>query len=67
MESFNTSIKVEVKEYKESAIDAKVKIYVVEVIKRDGEKWTVEKRYSEFDELNTNLKKLFNDLPSMPG
>ena len=35
--------------------------------KANGEIWTVEKRYSEFDELVKNLKSLFGNLPSLPG
>lgn len=41
--------------------------YLIEIIKRGNEKWTLEKRFSEFDHMNKNLLKLFpKDLPPMP-
>lgn len=33
----------------------------------DGVTWTIKKRFSDFETLNTNLKKSHSDLPSMPG
>lgn len=39
---------------------------MIEIAKRD-DKWTIEKRYREFDELNSNLKKTYANLPNMPG
>lgn len=47
-------------------MDQSVIIYVIEITKRE-EKWSVEKRYSEFDELNKTLKKTYANIPSMPG
>lgn len=55
-----------IKEWKKSAMDQSVIIYVIEITKRE-EKWSVEKRYSEFDELNKTLKKTYANIPSMPG
>lgn len=54
-------------EWKRSALDEKVILYIVQITKRDNESWTLEKRYSEFDELNKNLKKTYSSLPNMPG
>lgn len=41
-----------------SKIDMNIILFIVGVSKRDGQSWTLEKRYSEFDDLNTNLKKV---------
>lgn len=51
-------IKVEVRDYKFSQIDNNVILYTVAVAKRDGQQWTIEKRYSEFDDLNNMFKKV---------
>jgi hypothetical protein len=51
-------LKAEVVEYKFSPIDSKVIIFNLVVTKRDGVTWTLEKRYSEFDELNSVLVKV---------
>jgi hypothetical protein len=56
-----------VKSYHESNLDKSIIYYVIEIMKRGAEKWTVEKRYSEFDDLHKNLKKIFSNLPLMPG
>jgi len=40
--------------------------YIVEINKKTGEKWTIEKRYKEFDELNKALKKVYGNLPELP-
>ena len=40
---------------------------MIEIIKRGNEKWTIEKRFSEFDHMNKNLLKLFpKNLPPLP-
>lgn len=67
MEQLSASFKVEISEWKPSAIDPNVIYYIVEILKYNQDKWTVEKRYSEFDDLNKNLKKMFVNLPSLPG
>lgn len=53
-----SSIKCEVAEYKLSSIDTSVILFMLTVTKRDGTVWQLEKRYSEFDELNNTLKKV---------
>ena len=40
---------------------------MIEIAKRTSEKYKLEKRFSEFDNLNKNLSKLFNNLPKIPG
>ena len=42
-------------------------LYVIEIAKRTSEKYKLEKRFSEFDNLHKNLSKLFNNLPKLPG
>lgn len=70
---FNTTdhaygnISISVVEWKISAIDKNVTNYVIEVSKRDLDKWVLEKRFSEFNDLYLNLKKLFSGLPDIPG
>ena len=53
-----SSIKCEVGEYKLSSIDTSVILFMLTVTKRDGTVWQLEKRYSEYDELNNTLKKV---------
>ena len=36
------------------------------LVRCDEKEWVVEKRFSEFDELFTVLKKAFADIPSLP-
>jgi hypothetical protein len=38
----------------------------MEVNKRGQNKWTIEKRFSEFDDLYKNLAKLFGNIPKLP-
>lgn len=49
-------------------MDKAVIFFVIEIIKRGNEKWTLEKRFSEFDLMHKNLLKLFpKDLPLLPS
>lgn len=41
--------------------------YIIEISKKGSEKWTVEKRFSEFDNLDKNLKRVYGNLPQLPG
>jgi WD40 repeat protein len=41
--------------------------YTVEIVKKSNQRWTVEKRYKEFDDLQAALKKLYSNLPLLPG
>jgi WD40 repeat protein len=41
--------------------------YTVEIVKKSNQKWTVEKRYKEFDDLQNAIKKLYSNLPLLPG
>lgn len=41
--------------------------YIVEISKKGNEKWSIEKRFREFDDLNTALKKVYGNLPNLPG
>ncbi|CAD8199045.1 unnamed protein product [Paramecium pentaurelia] len=67
MDQSAVALKAEVKEYQISKIDTNVILFILLVSKRDGQQWTLEKRYSEFDDLNNNLKKVFTTLPPLPG
>jgi hypothetical protein len=40
---------------------------LIDIQKIGSEKWTLEKRYREFDELHQALKKTHGNLPSLPG
>ncbi|EAR93569.2 PX-SNARE domain protein (macronuclear) [Tetrahymena thermophila SB210] len=62
-----TAITASIIEWKFSEIDNTKIIYIIEVEKRGQNKWTLKKRYKEFDELNKNLKKLYANLPPIPG
>mmetsp|Transcript_16997 Transcript_16997/g.14887 ORF Transcript_16997/g.14887 Transcript_16997/m.14887 type:complete len:91 (+) Transcript_16997:63-335(+) len=44
-----------------------VTFYCIEVKKRGVDKWTLDKRYREFDDLLQALKKVYSNLPSLPG
>lgn len=49
-----------------SDIDKKVIYYEVEITKRNSEKIILDKRYSDFNRLNKDLKKIFENLPNFP-
>lgn len=55
-----------IKKYKQSEIDKEVIFYEVEVSKKQ-EKIFLDKRYSEFNLLHKELKKLFEHLPAFPS
>lgn len=41
--------------------------YIVEISKKSGgEKWNIEKRFREFDDLQKSLKKVYGNLPNLP-
>jgi len=60
--------KITIPRYKEVQ-DAKksTTYYVIEIQRIGADKWTLEKRYREFDELHASLKKTYGNLPSLPG
>lgn len=58
---------MKVKKYKASEIDKKVMYYEVDIIKRQNEIITLDKRYSEFSRLHQDLKKIFDNLPNFPS
>ena len=60
-------LQIDVSTYHESSIDKAVVLYVIEIAKRTSEKYKLEKRFSEFDNLHKNLSKLFDNLPKLPG
>ena len=59
--------KVTIPSYRESEFDRKIILYGLEIIKREKDKFLLDKRYSEFNQLHTQLKKVFNDLPLFPS
>jgi hypothetical protein len=59
-----SNIQVHMTEFKQSPLDASVVLYTMEIVYRSS-RWALEKRYSEFDELQKNLKKLFHGVPSV--
>jgi len=61
------NLEVEVKEYKASRTDPNVIYYCIHIKKADGQTVIIEKRFSEFDDLNKRMKRLFGNLPVMPS
>lgn len=59
-------LKVTVPEYKESKIDGNTVFYILDLTYYDN-KWTIEKRFSEFDALVKTLKSSYANIPSLPG
>lgn len=55
-----------IKSFKRAESDSNVIFYVISVTKRDGQVVNIEKRFSEFDELHKRLKKLVDQLPTLP-
>jgi WD40 repeat protein len=54
--------------YKETLEGTKTVIYyTIEISKKANQKWTVEKRYKEFDDLHAAIKKTYAHLPILPG
>ncbi|EGR33250.1 PX domain protein [Ichthyophthirius multifiliis] len=62
-----TAIQASIIEWKQCELDNTKIIYTIEVQKTNGTKWQLKKRYKEFDELNKNIKKLYANIPAMPG
>lgn len=48
-------------------VNGKQKIFFVIRVEKDGYDWEVQRRYSDFDELNKQLKFHFSNVPSLPG
>ncbi|KAM3133073.1 WD repeat and FYVE domain-containing protein 2 [Paramecium bursaria] len=59
----NESVNVEVISYKE---DNKYIIYKVQIKTRTKKQWLLDKRYSQFEELNKKLQEMFQNLPQLP-
>jgi hypothetical protein len=62
----SSAIKITVPEYKESKIEGNTVFFVIEVANRDN-KWVIEKRFSEFDNLVKALKVNYHNIPNLPG
>ena len=64
-----STIMVDISEYSEKYISSKVvTFYTVNVYDNySRKKWTISKRYSEFDALYNNLQKLISNVPPIPG
>ena len=50
-----------------TVLDKKVIYYEVEITKLNSEKIVLDKRYSDFNRLNKDLKKIFENLPNFPS
>ena len=59
-------IKVTVPEYKESKTESNTVFYIVDLTYYEN-KWTLEKRFSEFDSLVKTLKSSYANIPALPG
>lgn len=44
-----------------------VVFYQIEISKKGADKWTVEKRFKEFDVLDKALRPVYGNLPALPG
>ena len=59
---------IEVPGFEERKINgSNVVFYKIVINTRGGKSWTLEKRYSEFDELDKSLKETYAGIPSLPG
>lgn len=61
-----SNIKITVPEYKESKTENNTVYYVMDLTYYET-KWTLEKRFSEFDSLVKTLKASYANIPSLPG
>lgn len=61
-----SSIKVSVPSFKENKAEKDAVYFTVEVESRDN-KWYMEKRFSEFDNLSKGLKNSYHNLPNLPA
>ena len=64
-----STIMVDISEFQEKYIESKVvTFYTVNVYDNfSRKKWTLSKRYSEFEALHKNLTKLIANVPTIPG
>ena len=64
-----STIMVDISDFQEKYIGGKVvTFYTVNVYDNfSRKKWTLSKRYSEFQNLHKNLSKLIPNVPSIPG
>ncbi|KRX05178.1 WD40-repeat-containing domain [Pseudocohnilembus persalinus] len=62
-----TFLQLTITEWKRSALDSKVILYTVKLSKKGSPEWNLEYRYSQFDELHKQLKKLYSGMPHLPG
>ena len=64
-----STIMIDISDFQEKYIDGKViTFYTVNVYDNySRKKWVLSKRYSEFEQLHKNLKKLMPNVPTIPG
>ena len=64
-----STIMIDISDFKEKYIGGKVvTFYTVNVYDNySRKKWTLSKRYSEFESLHKNLSKLISNVPTIPG
>ena len=64
-----STIMTDIQEFTEKYIDSKtVTFYLINVYDNfSKQKWTIEKRYSEFEKLHKNLSSIISSIPEIPG
>ena len=67
MESDKGELKADIPEYKVEHVNGNQKVFFVISISYKGKTWTVNKRYSDFEEIMKQFRFHFNALPALPG
>ena len=60
-------IHITVPKYYEKAVDNKVVIYYQNIVQMGKQIWEVEKRFSQYDDLQCMISKKYANLPKLPG
>ena len=62
------NLTIEVPSFKEAWKDGKqVVFFNIIITSRGGKKWTLDKRYSEFDALDKAIRAQYPNIPNLPG
>jgi hypothetical protein len=67
MEKDNRQISGKIEKWNKEYVDNKNKIFFEITVEFIYNKWTLQKRYSEFETLQKSLRQTFAHLPSLPG
>lgn len=65
---FLPELSVKISGFAEEAVNGKsVTFYLIDCVMKSGKKWTLKRRFSDFEKLNEELKKTHRSLPPIPG